>query len=294
MKVQNRWEILRYMKRVLFIFGIILIVGLSGCGQANHENHSSEEPSGHENASTHEGNHDNHEKLSEPDTSEVEFSFDKNPQTSIANELTIQVKDEMGKPIKNFEVEHEKLMHLIIVSEDLSYFDHIHPDYQGEGKFTVQLHFPIGGDYKFFADFVPEGSSKVVKSEVVQVEGSKKTSIPLKEEALTQVVNGKEGTLSFDHLMPGMELELNFNLTDAKTKKPIVDLQPYLGAVGHVVIISEDTNTYLHVHPMEAHASGPDAKFMTTFPSSGIYKIWGQFKQNGEVFTIPFTVEVPK
>lgn len=269
------------MKKKLFILSVIAIVGLSGCGNSNDEK------------APHEGDHGAKEKSSEQDTLQVEFSFDETPQSEIDNDLTIQVNDELGKPIKKFEVEHEKLMHLILVSEDLSYFDHIHPDYQGDGKFTVKSNFPNGGKYKFYADFVPEDSSKVVKSEVVQVEGSKKTAIPLKEEKLTKVVDGKEVTLSFDHLMAGMELELNFHLTDAKTKKPISDLQPYLGAVGHVVIISEDTNSYLHVHPMEEKATGPDAKFMTTFTEAGIYKIWGQFQQNGKVITVPFTVNVP-
>jgi hypothetical protein len=276
------------MKLKLFILGAITIIGLSGCGNSNHANHSSDEKAPHE------AGHSANEKSADQDKLQVTFSFDETPKSAMDNDLTIQVNDELNKPIKNFEVEHEKLMHLIVVSKDLSYFDHIHPDYQGNGKFTVRSNFPNGGEYKLFADFVPEDSSKVVKSEVVQVEGNKKTSIPLKEEKLTKVVEGKEVTLTFEHVMAGMELELNFNLTDAKTKEPISNLQPYLGAVGHVVIISGDTNTYLHVHPMEEKASGPDAKFMTTFPESGIYKIWGQFQQNGKVFTVPFTINVPK
>jgi hypothetical protein len=271
----------------------IAIVGLSGCGNTNHSNHSSVEKSSNEDGS-HEGKHEVNGQSSNQATSQVEFSFKDTPQNAKENELTIQVNDESGKPVQNFEVEHVKLMHLIVVSGDLSYFDHIHPDYQGDGKFTVKIDFPKGGKYKLFADYVPEGSSKVVKSEVVQVEGNKKTAIPLEEEDFTQVVEGKEVTLSFDHLMAEMELELNFNLKDAKTKYPITNLQPYLGAVGHVVIISADTNTYLHVHPLEEKASGPDAKFMTTFPKEGIYKVWGQFKQNGDVFTVPYTVNVPK
>ena len=107
------------------------------------------------------------------------------------------------------------------------------------------------------------------------------------------MVDGKEVTLSIDHLMANMELNLNFNITDAQTKQPVTDLQPYLGAVGHVVILTQDAENYLHVHPTDEKASGPDAKFMTTFPHSGVYKIWGQFKQNNKVFTVPFVVKVP-
>jgi hypothetical protein len=84
-------------------------------------------------------------------------------------------------------------------------------------------------------------------------------------------------TLSFDHLMANMELNLNFNMKDAQTKKPISDLRPYLGAV----------------HPTDDKSSGPDAQFMATFPHSGVFKIWGQFQENGKVFTAPFVVKVP-
>jgi hypothetical protein len=291
------------MKNQLFILSAAVIIGLSGCGSdSNHENHSSsnnidkhEEMNHGENHKEmgHEG-HNAHEESSEQDTSQVKFSFDKTPESKKENLLTIQVNDKDGKPIEDFELEHEKLMHLIVVSKDLSYFDHIHPDYKGDGKFTVKVNFPTGGEYKFYADYLPKGSSKTVKTQEVQVEGTQKTPVPLKEDKLTKVVEGKEVTLSFDHLMAGMEVNLNFNIKDAKTKEPISDLQPYLGAIGHVVIISADTNTYLHVHPMDEKATGPDAKFMTTFPKSGVYKIWIEFQHNGKVFTVPFTVNVPK
>jgi len=93
--------------------------------------------------------------------------------------------------------------------------------------------------------------------------------------------------------MANMELKLNFNIKDAQTNEPVTDLQPFLGAVGHVVILTKDADKYLHVHPTDEKASGPDAEFMTTFPKSGVYKIWGQFQQNGKVFTVPFVVKVP-
>lgn len=78
-----------------------------------------------------------------------------------------------------------------------------------------------------------------------------------------------------------------------KNRKPITDLQPYLGAVGHVVILNQDGGEYLHVHPTDEKSSGQDAKFMATFPHSGVFKIWDQFQQNGKVFTVPFVVKVP-
>ncbi len=111
--------------------------------------------------------------------------------------------------------------------------------------------------------------------------------------SLTKVVNNIEVNLSFDHLMSGMDSDMIFTFKDTKTKESITNLQPYLGAVGHIVILSADLGMYLHVHPIEDKTNEPDAKFITWFPKSGIYKIWGQFQQEGKVFIVPFVVEVP-
>lgn len=112
------------------------------------------------------------------------------------------------------------------------------------------------------------------------------------EGKLVKEVGGKEIELALSGTKPNEEVTLTFNIRDAKTKKGIDNLQPYLGAVGHVVILSKDANQYLHVHPIDEKATGPDAKFATSFPQSGTYKLWGQFQHNGEVFTVPFVVDV--
>ncbi|WP_171909001.1 hypothetical protein [Paenibacillus sp. GP183] len=216
------------------------------------------------------------------------------PQPNQDTTVTIQIQDKNGKAIEKFDTVHEKQLHLIVVSKDLSFFNHIHPDYKGKGQFTVTTQFPAAGDYKVIADFTPSGMTAMNKSQWFTALGSAPAAKPIEPDAsLTKVVDGKEVTLSFGHLMANMELNLNFNIKDAQTKQPVTDLQPYLGAVGHVVILSQDAENYLHVHPTEERAKGPDAKFMTTFPQSGVYKIWGQFQQNGKVFTVPFTVKVP-
>jgi hypothetical protein len=208
--------------------------------------------------------------------------------------ISIKIQDKDGKPIDKFDTVHEKQMHFIIVSKDLSFFNHIHPDYKGNGEFTVTTRFPTAGEFKVIADITPTGMGAMSKSQWITVQGNVPAPKAIDPDAtLTKVVDGKEITLSIDHLMANKELNLNFNIKDAQTKQPVTNLQPYLGAVGHVVILTQDAENYLHVHPTDEKASGPDAKFMTTFPHSGVYKIWGQFQQNGKVFTVPFVVKVP-
>lgn len=208
--------------------------------------------------------------------------------------IRIQIKDEAGNPVEDFDIEHEKLLHLIVVSKDLSYFNHIHPEYNGQGEFVITNSFPAGGEYKLIADYVPSGGSKTTQTEWITIDGAAAEAVPLtQDQSHSKVVDGVEVTLVNDHPEAGKDFELAFKLADAETKEPITDLEQYLGAVGHVVILSEDTEEYLHVHPLEEKATGPDAKFMTSFPSSGTYKIWGQFQRDGKVFTVPFVVEVP-
>lgn len=112
------------------------------------------------------------------------------------------------------------------------------------------------------------------------------------DESLIAEVDGKEVELTLSNTLSNEEAILTFDIRDAATKQGIQDLEPYLGAIGHVVILSEDTEHYLHVHPLDGQDTGPKAEFVTSFPESGVYKIWGQFQHNGEVFTVSFAVEV--
>ncbi len=207
--------------------------------------------------------------------------------------IRIHIQDEKGKPVEDFDINHEKLLHLIVVSKDLSYFDHIHPEYKGGGEFEITTSFPAGGEYKLIADYVPTGGGKTTQTEWIKVEGTSADAVPLQPDRNhSKIVDGVQVTLQNDHPQAGQDFELNFILADAKTKKPVTDLEPYLGAVGHVVILSEDTEDYLHVHPMEEKAKGPEARFVTNFPSKGLYKIWAQFQRNGKLLTVPFVIEV--
>ncbi|QCJ40783.1 hypothetical protein FAY30_02045 [Bacillus sp. S3] len=210
--------------------------------------------------------------------------------------ISILITDTSNKPIKKFETVHEKKMHLFIVSKDLSYFSHIHPIYKGDGEFNITTGFPAGGDYKIIAEFTPKGGGdSSIENHWQHVEGETAKEEPLvAEQELTKVVDGKKVSLSFSELKAGKTLHMTYTINDAKSGQPIKNLQPYLGAMGHTVAMSADAEKYLHIHPMTTEGNGPQVIFMTIFPEPGIYKIWGQFKHNGKVFTVPFVIDVPK
>jgi hypothetical protein len=210
--------------------------------------------------------------------------------------ISIYIKNKSNKPIAKFDTVHDKLMHLIIVSKDLSYFSHIHPVYKGNGKFDITTTFPSGGDYQLIAEVTPHGAGdNSVEKHWLHIAGPVPKPVPIvPDKNLTKVIDGLNITLSFDHIMAMMGLNMTFTIRDAATNKPIENLQPYLGAMGHAVAIRNDLQEYLHIHPMTTKGNGPKVTFMTYFPTEGVYKIWGQFQYNGRVIVAPFVVNVPK
>lgn len=286
---------------ILLVSMLITLSLLSACGNASgennhaagHESHDEQKPVDNKGE---EEDHSGHGGDQKPSNNEIKaaFTFEKGgAKAEEVTEMTINITEKDGEPVNNFEINHEKLLHLIIVNHDLSFFNHIHPDFQGEGKFTIETTFPAGGDYKVFADFIPSGGSNETLSEWVEVEGEEgeHTEI-IADSSLIKEVKGKEIELTLSGVKPKEEITLSYNIRDAKTKEGINNLEPYLGAVGHVVILSADAESYLHVHPLDEKASGPDAEFATTFPQRGTYKIWGQFQHKGEIITVPFVVDV--
>ncbi len=117
--------------------------------------------------------------------------------------------------------------------------------------------------------------------------------------------DGYEVELSGADAVAGEESELTFAVS--RDGEP-VEVEPYLGANGHLVALREGDLAYLHVHPIEAggdHGSEPEhgaepahagagepIAFATEFPSDGRYGLFLQFKADGEVHTAAFTADV--
>jgi hypothetical protein len=209
--------------------------------------------------------------------------------------ISIIIRDKNNEPIKEFETVSTKKMHLVVVSKDLSYFAHIHPTFQGNGRFDITTTFPAGGDYKLIAEMTPVGASDYsIENHWLNVNGAPVTSIPITpDKKLTKVINGTKVTLSFEGKPKAKKnIEMTFSLYDANSKKPINNLKPYLGTVGHAVAIDKDVKQFMHIHPMYPKGKGPYVVFMTYFPTKGIYKVWGQFNVNGHILTVPFVINV--
>jgi hypothetical protein len=196
-----------------------------------------------------------------------------------------------GRAVTAFDENHDEDLHLIAVRRDLSGFQHVHPDLGPDGVWRSALDL-TPGTWRLFADFVPsaDGEKRTLGADLA-VPGEYAPA-PLPAASRTSQVDGYTVTLDGD-LVPGAESELTLSVS--RDGRPVTDLQPYLAAYGHLVVLRDGDLGYLHVHPAGEPGDGstepgPDITFSTTAPSSGTYRMFLEFRHGSVVRTAPFTV----
>jgi hypothetical protein len=207
-----------------------------------------------------------------------------------------------GAQVKQFNIQHEKLFHLFVVSSDFKHFDHIHPELQKDGSFTVVAVLPQAGMYHLYCDIFPAGGTAHVVHQNLVTSGFKGDAATLQarltpDQTFTKTVEGTRIEWQFapERPLAGQPALLRYQLTDVKTGQAVQDLQPYLGAWGHTLILSADGDEFLHSHPLEAPASQSAPStiyFETFFPRPGQYRIWSQFQRHHQLLTVAYTITV--
>jgi hypothetical protein len=190
-----------------------------------------------------------------------------------------------GKPVTAYQVEHDKKLHFIVASRDLTSFQHVHPAMAPDGTWSVRLTLPKPGTYRAFADFIPTGGGKLTLGADLQVAGDFRPE-PLPHVSRTATVGDYTVNLAGD-LVPGRSSKLT--LTVSKGGEPVTDLQPYLGAFGHLVALRAGDLAYLHVHPEDGGKAGPEITFQAEAPSGGDYRLFLDFQHDDQVRTAGFT-----
>ncbi|MFI2396915.1 hypothetical protein ACH49N_20105 [Rhodococcus sp. NPDC019647] len=196
-----------------------------------------------------------------------------------------------GAPVTRYVESHDKQLHLIAVRRDLTGYQHVHPVLDAAGTWSVPLDLTRAGAYRVFADFTPAGGDGVTLGADLQVAGSYDPQ-PLPPVAAATVVDGYTVTLD-GTLTPGQASKVTLSV--ARGGQPVTDLQPYLGAYGHLVALRAADLGYLHVHP-DGHpgdgvtAPGPGIDFYVTTPSAGDYRLFLDFQHDGVVRTAEFTL----
>ena len=217
------------------------------------------------------------------------------PQPGFPTRLTLALRRADNRMVSDFAVVHTKKLHLIIVSRDLSFFDHVHPILQADGRFTLDYTFTNSGEYLLYADLTPAGDRNQVFRLPVTVAGNPSAAPPLVVTPAQARLFGPYRValaVSPEPLQSRDETFLTFTVSENGV--PVTDLEPFLGAGGHCVVLSENTENYLHSHPADSRAArfGPSVTFHTVFPRPGKYKVWGQFLHHGKPLTADFVVEV--
>ncbi len=197
--------------------------------------------------------------------------------------LAFRVLDPTGAAVTGFEERHERPMHLIVISNDLTDYAHLHPQLADDGTWSVQMPAFDPGGYRVIADTVPTGGPDLAITADLIVPGSA-IGRPLPEASETASIAGLDVTLGLIGSSTGRTAELTI-----RRDGTVVEPDPYLGARGHLVAIDAGDLAYLHVHPTEG--AGP-VSFAIADPTPGRYRLFFDFSIDGEVRTAAFTVDI--
>lgn len=185
---------------------------------------------------------------------------------------------------------HEKMIHVIVVNEDLSWFDHIHAEPSRNGAYTVRETFPTGGKYLVYADYKPLGRANQTDRLTLNVNGAPVKAVPHHESKLMANSDGYSLSIVNTKRLETGRVAMAILVEKDGKKLKRSDLENYLGAVAHIILISQDEKDFIHIHPEStdeypilAHAD---------IPKPGIYRMWVQFQTNGSVHTADFTLDV--
>jgi hypothetical protein len=194
--------------------------------------------------------------------------------------LRFRILDAQGRPVRSFDEAHEKRMHLIVVRRDLEHFQHLHPEMSADGTWTADVDVRDGGTYRVFADFTRDGRQRTLGADVHVPGGFTPRRVPAAastaedDRGLEVRLRRDGGRVAFDVLRDGRTVN--------------AELEPYLGAKGHLVTLRAGDLAYLHTHP-----DGDRLAFETELPTAGRYRMWVQFQLDGQVHTAAFTQEEP-
>jgi hypothetical protein len=230
--------------------------------------------------------------------------------------ILFSIKDHSGKPIQELSIHHDRILHVVIASQDFSVFAHIHPEDFGPitpemkkyAKYPVRFTFPKAGRYIIAIDFAVK-EHLISKHFLLDVAGEPKMGFPTRDLSREKRFGDLDVTLASmpERITAGKEVMLSCLFK--KNGESVTDLEPYLSAPMHLAIISNDLTFFMHTHgevpgmPSMGHDAhhmkmavpdkfGPTVEIHAVFPAKGLYQIFGQVGHQGKVIVISFMVEV--
>ena len=201
-----------------------------------------------------------------------------------------------GQPVPDLELVHERIFHLFLISEDLQHFAHEHPQPTSPGCFELDWVFPVGGMWRLLTDFYPTHATPQLVAKTLLLPGGSLRAPRL----IADTHEVKQGTNLKVTLRLGPEEPIAGEKTLLYYRiEPRESFEPFLGAMGHMLVASADLIDLLHTHPflVDGGLANPPGgaklvQFNVIFPRPGLYRVWAQFQRAGLVNTIPFNVAV--
>lgn len=211
---------------------------------------------------------------------------------SSLDELVFEITDPHGARLRDYVPMHGRDLHLVVVGRDLTGYQHLHPELQPDGTWRVPLWLPAPGSYRAFADFTPPGRGEPVTLGFDLLSPGDYRPTPLAPPSTVAHVDEYTVRLSSE---AGPSSETPLSLFVEAGGKPVTDLEPHLGAFGHLVAVRAGDLAYVHVHPTGtpddgATPAGPHVGFHLSLPTRGSYGLFFDFKHAGTVRTAAFTV----
>ena len=225
------------------------------------------------------------------------------PQAGQPLTLTLDLSDgSTGLPVDDLIPHHDALIHLVVISADGAFYTHIHPPRIAPGRYAITLTPDRPGLYTAYVEIQRQDSGTQVIAHDFELGGAAVAAILPAPGFGPRDVAGMRVDVS-SSLMPlqaWKQSTLTFSFS--RGGAPVADLQPWLSMAGHMIARDASGAIYAHVHavgPMvpsgilaSGIAYGPNIRFVYTFPQPGRYQIWGQFRHEQQIVTVPLEVTV--
>jgi hypothetical protein len=225
------------------------------------------------------------------------------PQAGQPLTLTLDLSDgSTGLPIEDLIPHHEALLHLVVISADGAFYTHIHPPRTAPGRYAIAFTPGRPGRYTAYAEIQRQDSGTQVIARDFELGGAAVAAAPPAAGLGSRDVAGMQVDVSSSLTQLRAGKQATFTFSFSRDGKPVTDLRPWLGMGGHMIARDTTGATFAHVHAVGPMAPsgilesgivyGPDIRFVYTFPQPGRYQIWGQFKHNQQIITVPLEVIV--
>jgi len=203
-----------------------------------------------------------------------------------SQDFSFVITDDTGATVTDFEEHHEKQMHMIVVKHDLTGYQHLHPEMDAAGVWSVPVDFAEAGFYHVVTDFVSQGKAVVLGTDVQVASGAMEMA-SFSVESRTAVSGPYTAVLTGDSAHEATSV---LKVAFTKDGTPVETVNPYLGANAHMVAINPTNLGYTHMHPNDGFPGGV-MTFTVPAMDHAFYKVFLQADFDGELRLFEFVFE---